>query len=174
MSRHVRIHSSLVVCMDPFLAWPMMRAFGAKSRIVTRDVSQSPCYVAAPHLHCSAYGQWWCSRHTASCKMHVFTKAFWQIAWGLCVTRRKQHQPGTAPNANTTHVPTAGSGAAPTKPNHTPTRHPRAKGKILLKMVTPHACLSCSCGSESAAVNEGALQVVKVWPRASSCVRVLV
>ena len=27
----------------------------------------------------------------------------------VCVTRRKQHRPGVAPNANTTHVPTAGS-----------------------------------------------------------------
>ena len=48
-----------------------------------------------------------------------------------CVTRRKQHQPGITPNDNTTHVPTAGSSAALTKPNHTPTRHPRAKGKII-------------------------------------------
>ena len=32
------------------------------------------------------------------------------------VTRRKHHRPGIAPNANTTHVPTAGSSAAPTKP----------------------------------------------------------
>ena len=31
-----------------------------------------------------------------------------------CVTRGKQHRPGIAPNANTTHVPTAGSSAAPT------------------------------------------------------------
>ena len=29
-----------------------------------------------------------------------------------CVTRRKQHRPGIAPNANTTHAPTAGSSAA--------------------------------------------------------------
>ena len=42
----------------------------------------------------------------------------------FCVTRRKQHRPSIAPNANTTHVPTAGSSAAPTKPNHTPTRRP--------------------------------------------------
>ena len=48
----------------------------------------------------------------------------------LCVTRRKQHRPGIAPNDNTTHVPTAGSSAALTKPS--PTRHPRAKGKTLL------------------------------------------
>ena len=47
------------------------------------------------------------------------------------VTRRKQHRPGIAPNANTTHVPTTGSSVAPTKPNHTPTRHPRAKGKLV-------------------------------------------
>ena len=47
-----------------------------------------------------------------------------------CVARRKQHQPGITPNDNTTHVPTAGSSAAPTKPSHTPTRHPRAKGKL--------------------------------------------
>ena len=36
------------------------------------------------------------------------------------VALRKQHRPGIAPNANTTYVPTAGSSAAPTKPNHTP------------------------------------------------------
>ena len=42
-----------------------------------------------------------------------------------CVARRKQHQPGITPNDNTTHVPIAGSSAARTKPNHTPTRHPR-------------------------------------------------
>ena len=55
------------------------------------------------------------------------------------VTQRKQHRPGIGPNDNTTHVPTAGSSAALTKPNHSPTRHPRAKGKIILQMVTPHA-----------------------------------
>ena len=48
-----------------------------------------------------------------------------------CVTRRKQHQPGITPNDNTTHVPTAGTSAALTKPNDNPTRHPRAKGKII-------------------------------------------
>ena len=47
------------------------------------------------------------------------------------VTRRKRHQPGMTPVDNTTHVPTAGSSAVLTKPNHTPTRHPRAKGKII-------------------------------------------
>ena len=52
----------------------------------------------------------------------------------LSVTRKKQHRPGIPPNANTTHVPSAGSSAAPTKPNHTPTRHPRAKGKLLLQI----------------------------------------
>ena len=55
-----------------------------------------------------------------------------------CVTWRKQHRPGIAPNDNKTPVPTAGSCAALTKPNHTPTRHPYAKGKIILQMVTPH------------------------------------
>ena len=58
--------------------------------------------------------------------------------WGIilhmvctrCVTRRKQHQPGITPNDNTTHMPTARSSAALTKPNHTPTRHPLAKGKM--------------------------------------------
>ena len=40
---------------------------------------------------------------------------------GVTYTRRKQHRPGIAPNANTTHDPTAGSSAAPTKPTHTPT-----------------------------------------------------
>ena len=48
------------------------------------------------------------------------------------VTRRKQHQPGITLNDTTTHVPTAGSSAALTKPNQTPTRHPRAKGKTIL------------------------------------------
>ena len=48
---------------------------------------------------------------------------------GSSVTRRKHHRPGIAPNANTTHVPTAGSSAAPTKPNHTPSRHSRARRK---------------------------------------------
>ena len=56
--------------------------------------------------------------------------------WPMCGTRRKQHRPGIAPNDNTTHVPTAGSSAALTRPNHTPTR---AKGKLLLQTVTPHA-----------------------------------
>ena len=37
------------------------------------------------------------------------------------------HRPGITPNANTTHVPTAGSSAALTKPNQTPTRHPPAQ-----------------------------------------------
>ena len=62
-----------------------------------------------------------------------------QASLYACVTRRKQHRPGIAPNANTTHVPTAGSSAAPTKPNHTPSRHSRAKGNLLLQTVTPHA-----------------------------------
>ena len=62
-----------------------------------------------------------------------------QCPHGSGVTRRKQHRPGTAPNDNTTHVPTAGSSAALTKPNHTPTRHPHAKGKTILLVVTPHA-----------------------------------
>ena len=56
-----------------------------------------------------------------------------------CVTRRKHHRPSIAPNDNTTHVPNAGSSAAPTKPNHTPSRHSRAKGKLFLQTVTPHA-----------------------------------
>ena len=40
---------------------------------------------------------------------------------------------GESNTDNTTHVPTAGSSAALTKPNHTPNRHPRAraKGKII-------------------------------------------
>ena len=56
------------------------------------------------------------------------------------VTRRKQQQPGITPNDNTTHVPTAGSSAALTKPNQTPTRHPRAKAKQSYKRShpTPH------------------------------------
>ena len=46
-----------------------------------------------------------------------------------CVTRRKQHRPGSAPNANTTHAPTAGTNrsAALTKPNHTPNPTPPRK-----------------------------------------------
>ena len=55
------------------------------------------------------------------------------------VTRRKHHRPGIAPNANTTHVPTAGSSAAPTKPNHTPSQHSRAKGKLLQAVMVPQA-----------------------------------
>ena len=55
--------------------------------------------------------------------------AQWEVARGFApnarrqagVTRRKQQRPGTAPNDNTTHVPTTGSSAALTKPNHTPT-----------------------------------------------------
>ena len=54
--------------------------------------------------------------------------------------RQQLHCPAhKCPNDNETHVPTAGSSAALTKPNHTPTRHPRAKGKIIRQMVTPHA-----------------------------------
>ena len=83
-------------------------------------------------------------RAAAKCLCGLLMSLCWSVAsWftcgecrlGLrqCVKRRKQqHRPGIAPNANTTHVPTAGSSAALTKPNHTPTRHPRAKGKILL------------------------------------------
>ena len=56
------------------------------------------------------------------------------------VTQRKQHQPGLTLNDNTTHVPTAGSSAALTKSNHTPTRHPQAKGKII--RVQCHATLN--------------------------------
>ena len=52
-----------------------------------------------------------------------------------CVTRRKQQRPGIASNDNTTHVPTARSCADPTKPNHTTTRHTRAKDKMILQMV---------------------------------------
>ena len=79
----------------------------------------TPC-----HLTCQCDG--------SRCFVHAY-------AMSSGVTRRKQHRPGIAPNANTTHVPTAGSSAAPTKPNHTPTPHPRAKGKPLLQTVTPHA-----------------------------------
>ena len=72
--------------------------------------------------------------------MHPETVAFLRATLvHACVTRRKHHRPGIAPNANTTHVPTTGSSAAPTKPNHTPSRHPRAKGKLRLQTVTPHA-----------------------------------
>ena len=53
------------------------------------------------------------------------------------VTRRKQHQPGITPNDNTTHVPTAGSSAALTKPNHTPTRHPRKRQNNSVNGHTP-------------------------------------
>ena len=52
----------------------------------------------------------------------------WQPGMPICcVTRRKQHRPGIAPNANTTHVPTAGSSAAPTKPNHSKPTLPRKR-----------------------------------------------
>ena len=51
---------------------------------------------------------------------HGVVRAAWGGACGLgqsvqSVTRRKQHRPGIAPNAHTTHVPSAGSSAAPTK-----------------------------------------------------------
>ena len=77
------------------------------------------------------------------CMQHLWQSPFWHPEWSRpCVARRKQHRPGIAPNANTTHVPTAESSAAPTKANHAPSRHPRAKGKLLLQMVTPHAARS--------------------------------
>ena len=60
----------------------------------------------------------------------------------MCVTRRKQQRPGIASNDDTTHVPTARSSADLTKPNHTPTRHSRAKDKIILQLVTPQAAAS--------------------------------
>ena len=63
-------------------------------------------------------------------------------ACGKCVTRRKQQRPGIASNDNTTHVPTARSSADLTKPNHTPTRHTRAKDKIILQMATTHTASS--------------------------------
>ena len=59
-----------------------------------------------------------------------------------CVTRRKQQRPGIASNDNTMHVPTTRSCADLTKPNHTPTRHIRAKEKIVLQMATPQASSS--------------------------------
>ena len=71
--------------------------------------------------------------------MYLSRLLSFRIMYLLRVTRRNHHRPGIAPNANTTHVPTAGSSAAPTKPNHTPSRHSRAKGKLLLQSVTPHA-----------------------------------
>ena len=58
------------------------------------------------------------------------------------VTRRKQQRPGIASNDNTTHVPTARSSADPTKPNHTPMQHTRAKEKMILKMFTRQAASS--------------------------------
>ena len=64
--------------------------------------------------------------HAASCVANYIEKAT-QGRHPCSVTRRKQHQPGITPNDSTTHVPTAGSSAALTKPNHTQTRHPRAK-----------------------------------------------
>ena len=66
-----------------------------------------------------------------------------RLVWPrLDVTRGKQQRPGIASNDNTTHVPTARSSADPTKPNHTPTRHTRAKDKMILQMVTPQAASS--------------------------------
>ena len=55
---------------------------------------------------------------------------------------RKQQRPGIASNDNTKHVPTARSSADLTKPNNTPTRHTRAKDKIIQQMVTPQAASS--------------------------------
>ena len=54
-----------------------------------------------------------------------------------CVTRTKQHRPVIVPNDNTTHVPTAGSSAALTKPNHTPTP-PRKRQRNPTNGHTPH------------------------------------
>ena len=113
----------------------------------------APCaYSCFAHVRpCArAWPQWpmpawvWCDVQFFVFFFVVFLLCFLAAGPGrcgfLCVTRRKQHRPGTAPNANTTHVPTAGSSAAPTKPNHTPTRHPRAKGKYSHKWAhpTPH------------------------------------
>ena len=54
----------------------------------------------------------------------------------LCVTWRKQQRPGIAANDNTMHVPATRSSADLTKPNHTPTRHTRAKDRMILQMAT--------------------------------------
>ena len=90
---------------------------------------------------------------------------------GVCVSRRKQHRPGIAPNANTTHVPTAGSSAAPTKPNHTPSRHSRAKGKLLLQTVTPHAAGSRRTHvsrTQECARTHGGIRMGFVWVHVGS------
>ena len=59
-----------------------------------------------------------------------------------CVARRKQQRPGNASYDNTTHVLTGISSANLKKPSHTPTRHTRAKVKIILQMATPQAASS--------------------------------
>ena len=59
------------------------------------------------------------------------------------VTRRKQHRPGIAPNADKTHVPTAGSSVALTQTNHTPTRHPRARQNTSTNGHTPRRMGTC-------------------------------
>ena len=67
--------------MDLFLARPMMHAFGAKSRIVTRDVHQTPWFHPPPHsftLGCwdnsaSARLSEQGTRRTANARMHACT-----------------------------------------------------------------------------------------------------
>ena len=75
-------------------------------------------------------------RHWWLCFKAVFQSCY---AVRLCVPRRKQQRPGIALNDNTTRAPSARSSADPTRPNHTPTRHTRAKDKMILQMVTPQA-----------------------------------
>ena len=96
----------------------------------------------------------------------------WMVIDG--VTRRKQHRPGIAPNANTTHVPTAGSSAALTKPNHTPTPHPRAKGKILLLVIdgVMHPWQGVTKVSTSTDVNRTVRFSDRLQRRDTSCNRV--
>ena len=80
--------------------------------------------MAAPNEGMEPY--YWSTRHVPRriqrldrvlpCNVLLFT-----VLDSACVKRRNQHQPGITPNDNATHVPTAGSSAVLTKPNHTPT-----------------------------------------------------
>ena len=76
------------------------------------------------------------------------------------VTRRKHHRPGIAPNANKTHVPTAGSSAGPneTKPYSKPTL-PRKRQTTPTNGHTPRLS---TCNTSSSGPNGVSMRVAGV------------
>ena len=74
---------------------------------------------------------------------------FLRLSDALCVTLRKEHQPGITPDDNITHVPTAGSSAALTKPNHTPTGHPPDALCRCLRRSLAYVAFYCLCNTIS-------------------------